>query len=130
LSLKIEGELPGFNNNYHFHASPKYRASAFSPEIAIRTKELIESKSTELGWKVHDIAVDDDHIHFLIQADTTPSNIAQRLFGFTSFSLRKEFPKLKELNKDHFWGGEQCKCIKDVNHFNNTIAYIAKHKQS
>jgi REP element-mobilizing transposase RayT len=130
LSLKIEGTAPGFNNSYHFHASPKYRASAFSPEIASRTKDLIESKSTELGWVVHDIAVDDDHIHFLIQADSTPSNIAHRLFGFTSFSLRKEFPELKELNKDHFWGGEQCKCISDENHFNNTVAYISRHKHA
>jgi len=130
LGLKIVGNSPGFNNSYHFHASAKNRTSAFSPDIAIRTKELIESKSQELGWKVHDIAVDDDHIHFLIEADATPSNIAQRLFGFTSFSLRKEFPSLKELNEKHFWGGEQCKCISDENHLKNTIAYITKHKQS
>jgi REP element-mobilizing transposase RayT len=128
LALKTVGIAPGFNNCYHFHASPKYRASAFSPQIATRTSELLISKANELNWTIYDIAIDDDHVHFLIQAASTPSNIANRLLGFVSFSLRKEFPELKELNKDHFWGGKQCTCIADDNHFKNTVAYIGRHK--
>lgn len=128
MSLKIEGNVPGFQNHYHFHASPKYRADIFTKDIANRAQELFLAKAQELNWNIHAIAVDNDHIHFLIESNSTPSDIAQRLFGFTSFTLRKEFPELKDLNKDHFWGGRQCKCISNEEHLTNTIKYIAKHK--
>lgn len=128
MSLKIEGNIPGFKNHYHFHASPKYRADAFTKNIAIRAQELFLAKAEELNWNIHDIAVDNDHVHFLIESNSTPSDIAQRLFGFTSFTLRKEFPELKNLNKEHFWGGRQCKCISNEEHLTNTIEYIANHK--
>lgn len=130
MSLKIEGNPPGYNNCYHFHASPKYRQSALVGKIAIRLDQLLTEKSLELGWKIHAIAVDSDHAHFLIESASTPSDIAQRLFGYASFILRKEFPELKEINAEHFWGGRQCKPITDQTHFDNTFTYIGRHAQA
>ncbi|OEF10043.1 IS200/IS605 family transposase [Vibrio genomosp. F10] len=128
MPLKIVGTAPGFNNCYHFHATAKYRTSVFSNSIAKRIEVLLIEKSSELGWTIVDIATDDDHIHFLIKAESEPSNIAFRLFGYSSFMLRKEFPELKELHKKQFWAGEQCNCIVDKSHYDNTVTYIKKHK--
>ncbi|MFQ1927798.1 IS200/IS605 family transposase [Aeromonas veronii] len=130
MALKIEGGVPGYNNSYHFHASPKYRMAILNDSVAVRLEQLIAEKSEELGWKIHAMAVDDDHVHFLIESPDSPSQIAQRLFGYASFVLRKEFPALKEINAEHFWGGRQCKSVTDLQHFENTIAYINKHARS
>ena len=130
MTLKIEGKPPGYNNCYHFHAAPKYRQHALVGRIAGRLDQLLREKSQELGWIIHAIAVDSDHAHFLIESAATPSDIAQRLFGFASFMLRKEFPELKEINAEHFWGGRQCKAITDQAHLDNTIAYIGRHAQA
>lgn len=128
MPLKIVGTAPGFEDFYHFHAIAKYRKSVFTNSIAKRTETLISEKSSELGWSIVDIATDNDHLHFLIKADSTPSNIAFRLFGYSSYMLRKEFPELKELHKDQFWAGEQCNCITDNFHYENTLIYIKEHK--
>jgi putative transposase len=128
MALKIVGVAPGFDNSYHFQAIAKYRAKIFSKEIAKRTEELLIEKSDELGWDIVDIATDNDHIHFFIKSDSTPSNIAFRLFGYSSFMLRKEFPELKELHKNQFWAGEQCNCIENETHRDRAISYVKKHK--
>ena len=130
MTLKIVGKLSGYNNCYHFHAAPKYRQHSLVGNIAARLDQLLREKSHELGWKIHAIAVDSDHAHFLIESSATPSEIAQRLFGFASFMLRKEFPALKEINTEHFWGGRQCKPITDQTHFDNTLSYIGRHAQA
>lgn len=129
MSLKIDGTLPGYNNCYHFQACPKYRDSVFTGEIAQRLEGLMREKSIELGWTIYAFAVDGDHAHFLIESEATPSNIAQRLFGYASRVLRQEFPELKDINNDHLWGGRQCKVILDHAHFENAMAYIKRHKQ-
>ncbi|ASJ38484.1 IS200/IS605 family transposase [Vibrio vulnificus] len=129
MSLKIEGSLPSFENSFHFHAIAKYRSKVFSPEIAERTEALLFEKSKELGWTIVEFAADEDHIHFLIKSDSEPSQIAHRLFGYSSFALRKEFPELKELNKNQFWASEQCNCISNKSHYDNTVAYIKRHQK-
>lgn len=129
MALHIEGSVPGYNNCYHFHATLKYRAEAFSHNIAERLEQLLLEKSDELEWNVYIVAVDGEHLHFLIQANATPSYVAQRVFGYLSYALRKEFPHLKEINIKHLWGGKQCKPIVDENHFKRTLAYIGKHKR-
>jgi REP element-mobilizing transposase RayT len=74
--------------------------------------------------------VDSDHVHFLVESPSSPGEIAQRLFGYAAFMLRKEFPALKEVNAEHLWGGRQCKPIVDEKHFNNTVAYINRHARA
>ncbi len=127
MSLKIEDTVLGHNNRYHFHASPKYRESALVGNIAARLEQILSEKFTELGWKIHAIAVDSDHVHFLVAAASSPSKIAQRLFGYASFMLRKEFSELKKINAERFWGGRQCKPITDQSHFDNVVSYIGRH---
>ncbi len=137
MALHIEGSVPGYNNCYHFHATVKYRAEVFTRNIAERLEQLLLEKSDELDWNVYIVAVDGEHVHFLIQANAkdssepppTPNHISFRIFGYLSKALREEFPHLKEINVKHFWGGKQCKPIVDENHFKRTLAYIGKHKR-
>lgn len=128
MTIKVKSTNPPYQNYHHFHASSKYRASVFTKAMAERLEILIQEKCQERGWKFTGLAVDDDHIHFLIQANTTYSDIAQRIFGYTSIMLRREFPKLKELNKDHLWGGTQYVPINDQKHLESVINYINEHK--
>lgn len=129
MSLKIDGSLPAFRNSYHFQASPKYRKDIFTAAIANRMECLLSEKCKELDFALHASVVDTDHFHFLIESTETPSTIAQRIFGYLSFSLRKEFPELKDLNTDHLWGGRQCKVIADEAHFERALDYINRHKR-
>lgn len=129
MSLNIVGSPPGYNNCYHFHASPKYRTAAFNCEIGERLESLLREKSIELGWSIHAFAADGDHVHFIVEADVSPSKIASRLFGYASFILRKEFSLLKEINNEHLWGGRQCKVIVNQEHYDNSILYIGRHKR-
>jgi putative transposase len=130
MTLKVERAIPGFENWYHFHAAPKYRSSIFSPPVATRLQELLREKCRELEWPLRAVAVDTDHVHFLIQSGESPSYIAQRIFGFLSYQLRRDFPELKDLNAEQLWGGRQCKPIVDHEHMENTIAYIERHRRS
>ena len=129
MPLNIVGIPPGHNDCYHFHASPKYRMAALNGEISQRLGTLLTEKSAELGWSIHAFAVDRDHVHFVVEANAQPSKIAHRLLGYASYTLRKEFPELKDINVEHLWGGRQCKVIVDQKHYNNTILYIARHKR-
>ncbi len=129
MTLKIEGTVPGFEN-WYFHAVPKYRASVFSPPVAARLQELLREKCRELDWPLRAVVVDEDHVHFLVRSGESPSYIAQRIFGFLSHQLRRDFPELKELNQEQLWDGRQCKPIVDREHLKNTTEYIERHRQS
>ncbi len=130
MGLKINGTLPAFNNSYHFNSSPKYRKSIFTKDIATKIYNLIDIKCNELDFILHSSVVDADHIHFIIESIKDPSNIAHRIFGYLAFALRKEFPKLKDLNQDHLWGGTQCKIILNEKHFKEAINYVNTHKMT
>lgn len=130
MSLKIDGTPPGFRNSYHFQACPKYRNGIFTVPIATRMENLLAEKCRELGFVLHASPVDSDHFHFIIESSESPSTIAHRIFGYLSFTLRKEFPELKELNSDHLWGGRQCKVIADESHFDTALKYVNRHKRT
>jgi len=86
-----------FNLGYHFIWCPKYRRSVLVDGIDIRLKELLNEKATQHGWIIEEMEVMPDHVHIFIK--TTPNDspifIVSQLKGYSSFMLRKEFPKLK-----------------------------------
>jgi len=61
-------------------------------------KELILEKQEEYGYKVLDMEVMPDHVHLLL--DVNPKigvfRIVNKIKGYTSNVLRKEFPELKK----------------------------------
>jgi putative transposase len=86
-----------YNCSYHLIWTPKFRRKVLTGQIEVRLKELLNQKSTEHGWQIEKMEVMPDHVHVFIKV--TPSDspvfVVSQLKGFTSFTLRKEFPSLK-----------------------------------
>ena len=86
-----------YNLSYHLIWCPKYRRKVLEGDIEVRLKELLIEKATEIGVEIKTMKVMPDHVHLFVSATPTlaPHQIAGWLKGYTSFKLRKEFPRLK-----------------------------------
>ncbi len=86
-----------YSCQYHVVFCPKYRRSVLTGDVEKRLKGLILEKQDEYGYKILDMEVMPDHVHLLI--DTNPIigifTIVNKIKGYTSHELRKEFPSLK-----------------------------------
>jgi len=83
--------------NYHFVWCPKYRRKVLEGKIAERLRQLLETKTKELGCETLTLHVMPDHVHLFVQAIPTlsPNSIVAALKGYTSRVLRSEFPELR-----------------------------------
>lgn len=85
-----------YSCQYHIIWCPKYRRRVLINGIEERLKELIYSKETDYSFKVLAIEVMPDHVHLLL--DINPRigafNVVTKLKGFTSKTLRSEYPIL------------------------------------
>lgn len=86
-----------YNIGYHLIWCPKYRRKVLVDQVAVRLKELLTEKATELGLIIDTMEVLPDHVHLFVKAQPihSPHYIVQQLKGYSSFKLRSEFPKLK-----------------------------------
>ena len=86
-----------YNCGYHFIWCPKYRRKVLVDGVDLRLKELLLEKTKEHEWSIENMEVMPDHVHIFIKTTTVdaPVFVINQLKGFTSFMLRKEFPKLK-----------------------------------
>ena len=86
-----------YNLGYHLIWCPKYRRQVLTGEVAVRLKELLYEKGEELGCQIETMEVMPDHVHLFLKSPPihAPHYIIGQLKGYTSFTLRKEFPKLK-----------------------------------
>jgi len=86
-----------YSCQYHVIFCPKYRRKVLDENIAKRLKELILEKQTEYQYKIIEIEIMPDHVHLLI--DCNPklgiNNQIAKIKGYTSNTLRSEFPYLK-----------------------------------
>lgn len=90
----------------HLVWCPKYRRRVLIGEVARRVNELFTQCCEINHWELHELGINRDHVHLLIQ--TRPSEkisaVVQRLKGGSSYIIRKEFPELEEfLWGDSFW---------------------------
>ena len=91
---------------YHIVWIPKYRKRILKDAIAKRIKELLEECALVNRWEMHELNVQPDHIHMLIQLRPEPSvsKVVQLFKGKSSRIIRKEFPALEEFYwGDSFW---------------------------
>jgi putative transposase len=86
-----------YNCGYHFIWCPKYRRKVLVNKVEIRLKELLIDKATQHGWIIEKMEIMPDHLHVFIKATSNdaPIFIVSQLKGYTSFTLRNEFPELK-----------------------------------
>jgi putative transposase len=85
---------------------PKYRRRVLEGPVAARLEALVRQAADVNRWQVHELAVQPDHVHLLLQIRPPESvaSVAQRLKGGTSRVLRAEFPDLEEfLRGESFW---------------------------
>lgn len=86
-----------FSLKLHIVWCPKYRRKVLTDAIAQRLEDLLKSKTDELELKIHALEIMPDHVHLFIEHDPTRcvAEIVNRLKGYTSRILRKEFRELK-----------------------------------
>lgn len=87
-----------YSCQYHVIFCPKYRRKVLVDNIETRLKELILEKQEEYGYEVIDMEIMPDHVHLLL--DVNPMigivTIVSKIKGYTSKTLRDEFPTLKK----------------------------------
>lgn len=86
-----------YNLTYHFVWAPKYRRAVLEGAVADRLVELLHELVPALGGSIVELVVRPDHVHLFGHFPPTlaPAQIAHRLKGATSHTLRKEFPALR-----------------------------------
>ena len=86
-----------YSCQYHVIFCPKYRRNVLVNGIDVRLKELILEKQMEYDYKILEMEVMSDHVHLLI--DINPNigvcEVIKKIKGYTSKTLRMEYPKLK-----------------------------------
>jgi len=72
-----------------------------------------------------------DHVHMLIAAEPkwAPSEIMKFVKGRSSFYLRKEFPKLKDIVKKSLWTTSFFVCSVGSSDEQATMKYIENQKK-
>jgi len=86
-----------YSCQYHVIFSPKYRRKVLVDGIDTRLKELILEKQKEYQYEIIEMEVMPDHVHLLIGSNPKIGiyNQINAIKGYTSNTLRKEFPNLK-----------------------------------
>jgi putative transposase len=86
----------------HLVFCPKYRHRVLEGSLATRLAELFQECCTFNEWFLHELNVQSDHVHLLVQFSPSERicDVVQRLKGGSGHTLRVEFPDLKEF----FWG--------------------------
>lgn len=90
--------------NYHFVFSPRYRRKIFLINgVEERFKNLVKYVCKEMKIEIIAIECDKDHTHIFLNTLPTlsPSDIMQKIKGYTSKVLREEFKEL--FNMPSLW---------------------------
>ena len=91
---------------YHIVWIPKYRKRILQGNIAKRVAELLYECTEVNRWEIHELNVQPDHVHMLVQLrpSISVSDAVQIFKGGSSKKMREEFPELEEyLWGDSFW---------------------------
>jgi len=85
--------------NFHFVFVPKRRKPVLVGQVAERLQEIIFETVVEHKWKLVDLEVMPDHVHFLVNVKSTDSaaQVARWVKGRAAHHLRAEFPHLLRL---------------------------------
>ena len=86
-----------FSCKYHVVWCPKYRRKCLVGEIGERLKELIQQTAAEINAEIFEMEIMPDHVHLLIEIDPQfgINKAIRHIKGFSSHTLRSEFPSLK-----------------------------------
>ena len=87
---------------FHLVWTPKYRKRVLEGAIALRVAELFRQACEVNDWQLHELSVQPDHVHLLLQIPPRVSvaKAVNLLKGGSSRVLRQEFAELEEF----LWG--------------------------
>ena len=87
---------------YHIVWIPKYRKRVLRGKIAGHLKRLMYEACRMNQWWIEELAVQEDHVHMIIQLWPSESvaKVVQKLKGGTSKVIRNAYPELEEF----LWG--------------------------
>lgn len=119
-----------FNISYHIIWCPKYRRKVLVNGVDERLKELLKEKSAQIGITIEKMEVMPDHVHLFVKAVPTLAIhfIVNQLKGYTSYTLRKEFPILKSRLPTLWTRSYYCETIGHISE-KTIIRYIEDQKK-
>lgn len=84
---------------YHLVWTPKRRKPVLKGRVAQDCRRLIETKCSEKGWHILELAIDLDHIHLFVRVSPSvaAAEVVRQCKGLTSRELRRQYPFLKRL---------------------------------
>ena len=87
---------------YHIVWIPKYRKKVLLGKIAKRVEELLLECAKVNDWEIHEMNVQEDHVHVFVQLkpNISLSKAVQYFKRGSSRALRKEFPEMRVF----YWG--------------------------
>ena len=87
-----------YSCQYHVIFCPKYRRPVLVDGIDDRMKEILFEKQQDYGYSIIEMEVMSDHVHLLLDVDPDVgvAVVIGKIKGFSSYTLRKEFPSLKK----------------------------------
>lgn len=113
-----------YNIGYHLIFTPKYRKSILIGKFKLIVYTAFIEKAKQLNIKIIKCEIMPDHVHLFIKC--TPShticNVVQKLKGYSSYMVRKHYPKYRKLYK-HFWSPSYyCESV-------GCVAYIRRNNK-
>ena len=91
---------------FHIVWIPKYRKRVLRGKMAQRIEILLKECADVNKWKIHELNVQVDYVHMLIQIrpNISVSKVVQFFKDGSSKIIREEFPELQEfIWGDNFW---------------------------
>ena len=92
-----------FNLGYHIIFTPKYRKAYLHKFEHMISRSFLKSSIKE-KFIIKEIDIMPDHVHMFIRVQNTNFNISKivkHLKGYSSYNIRKKYPKLKKYKA--FW---------------------------
>ena len=91
-------------NMYHLVWIPKYRKKILVGNVKRRLEELLREIAETNGWEIHELNVQIEHVHMVVQLppSISVSEAVQFFKGNSSRMIRKELPEVKRM----LWGAD------------------------
>src|SRR5437764_14794152 len=83
----------------HLIWCPRRRKPVLVGEVKARCEQLIREKGETKGWTILSLAIQPDHLHLFVRCylSDCAADVVKACKGVTSFALRKEVPRLRQL---------------------------------
>lgn len=99
-------------SHYHIVWVPKYRFRILKGEVKFEVEECIRMFSEQLGCKIEELNVQEDHVHLLVMVPPkiSLSKYIGTIKGRCAIRLFARFPELRQRPYwgNHFWARGYC----------------------